>query len=80
MRGSKFGDSAARDLLLIMRSAPDITSTYPAALPAVPLVNFLCAASRERVVFSLAAGATFLALGLGCYALYGRRFLDEAFL
>ena len=35
---------------------------------------------RERVSFSLAAAVTFLALGLGFYALYGRRFLDEAYL
>ena len=40
----------------------------------------ISAAHRERVVFGLAAGATFLALGLGCYALYGQKFLDEAFL
>ena len=39
-----------------------------------------CHCRRERVAFAVQSTGTFLALGLGCYALYGRPFLEEAFL
>ena len=46
----------------------------------MPHRHAVLALRRERMAFGLAAGVTFLSLGLGCYALYGQDFLDEAFL
>jgi phosphatidylinositol glycan class M len=61
---------------------------YP-VIYALPIILFLnehyppCSPrwlNRNRVVFSLVSATMFAVLLVGCYAIYGRTFLDEAFL
>uniref|UniRef100_A0A7S0RXY5 GPI mannosyltransferase 1 n=1 Tax=Pyramimonas obovata TaxID=1411642 RepID=A0A7S0RXY5_9CHLO len=64
------------------------TRIYP-IIYALPILLFLnedyppCSRrwfSRNRIVFSVVSATVFVVLFGGCYALYGRMFLDEAFL